>query len=274
MLDSLLVVLEERSEALVPYAVSLAKALGAHATAVYPRRDAAGLEDGSLEARLEGASGAAPRAKAQARDALEGFAAAAEKAGVASEVLYPDIWQDPPRDVLPRFARAFDFALVQQREPGRAPARDDLAAALLAESGRPVWVVPAIQREPAKFKRILMAWDGGAAAARAFSEARRLFSRAEHVEIVTVTSASTRHAVLQGGERLAQRLHRGGVAAEFRRLPSEDDAGNALLSYAADAGADLMVCGGYSHSPLRESLFGGATRRLLTSMTLPLFLAH
>ncbi len=167
MLDSFLVVLEDHSDALIPYAVSAAKSLGAYPTAVWPRRDVTGLEDGSLEARLETAVGGAPARKARARQALEAFALAAKAAGVAAEVLYPDEGEDPPRDVLPRFARAFDFAMVQQREPGRAPARDDLTAALLAESGRPVWVVPAIQREPAKFGRVLVAWDGGAAAAEA-----------------------------------------------------------------------------------------------------------
>ena len=274
MLDSFLVVLEDKTDALIPYAVSAAKALKAHATAVFPRRDAAMLEDGSLEARVEAAAGAAPARKARARDALEAFAAAAKAADVAVETLLPEVWQDPARDVLPRFARAFDFAMVQQRRPGEPPARDDLTAALLAESGRPVWVVPAIQRDPAQFKRVLVAWDGGAAPARAFSEAKRIFEHAQRVEIVTVTSASTHRAVIQGGERLAARLQRGGVAGEFRRLPSEDNPAAALLSYAADVGADLLVCGGYSHSPLRESLFGGATRTLLSSMTLPMFFAH
>ncbi len=80
--------------------------------------------------------------------------------------------------------------------------------------------------------------------------------------------------MVEGGERLARRIARAGVAAEFRRLPSDEDPANALLSYAADVGADLMVCGGYSHSRLRETLFGGATRTFLTSMTLPIFFAH
>ena len=274
MLESFLVVLEDNADALIPYAVSVAKALDAHATAVFPRRDATGLEDGSLEARVEAAAGAAEARKTRARETLQAFADAAKAAGVSAETLEPEVGQDPPRDVLPRFARAFDFALLQQRAPGRAPTRDDLAAALLADSGRPVWVAPAIQRAPAEFKRIVVAWDGGAAAARAFSDAKPIFGRAERVEIVCVVSAHTSHAVIQGGERLAARLKRAGVAGEFRRLPSDEDPANALLSYAADVSADLMVAGGYSHSRLRETLFGGATRTFLTSMTLPMFFAH
>jgi nucleotide-binding universal stress UspA family protein len=274
MLDSFLVVLEEKADALIPYAISAAKALEAFPTAIWPRRDSAGLEDGSLEARLEAASGAAPARAALAREGLAAFTAAADAAGVAAETLEPEPGKDPPRDLLPRYARAFDFTMVQQREPGRPPAGDDLTAALLAGSGRPVWVVPAIQREAAAFKRIVVAWDGGVTAARAFSEAKRIFAHAERVDIVTITGPQTHRAVFQGGERLAKRLQRGGLKADYRRLPSDEDPANALLSYAADMGADLMVTGGYSHSPWRESLFGGATRTLLTSMTLPMFFAH
>jgi nucleotide-binding universal stress UspA family protein len=274
MLESFLVVLEDRADALIPYAVSLAKALSAYPTAVWPRRDVAGLEDGSLEARLEAASGSGPARKARALEDLRAFAAAAEAAQVEAEILEPDVWQDPPRDVLPRFARAFDFTLVQQREPGRPPAGDDVATSLLSESGRPVWVVPAIQRDAAQFKRIVVAWDGGEAAARAFSEARAIFEHAERVDVVTITGPQTHRAVFQGGERLAARLRKAEIAAEYRRLPSYEDAANALLSYAADMGADLMVAGAFNHSPLRQSLFGGATRTLLTSMTLPMFFAH
>ncbi|MDE3176068.1 MAG: universal stress protein [Pseudomonadota bacterium] len=274
MLESFLVVLEDNSEALIPYAISAAKALNAHPTVAWPRRDASGREDGSIEARLETAAGAGPARKARAREDLQAFAAAAKAAGIEAEILEPDIWQDPPRDVVPRFARTFDFTMVQQRQAGRPPGRDDLTAALLAESGRPVLVVPAIHREAAQFKRVLVAWDGGAAAARAFSEAKPILAQAAHVDIVTVTSSQSSRAVSQGGQRLAERLQRAKIAAQFRTLPSEDDPANALLSYAADTSADVMVCGGYSHSRMRESLFGGATRTMLTSMTLPTLFAR
>jgi nucleotide-binding universal stress UspA family protein len=47
-----------------------------------------------------------------------------------------------------------------------------------------------------------------------------------------------------------------------------------LLSYAADIGADLLVCGMYGHSRLHELAFGGVTRSLLAEMTLPVFMVH
>ena len=57
-------------------------------------------------------------------------------------------------------------------------------------------------------------------------------------------------------------------------MPSDEDPANALLSYLADVGADMLVAGGYGHSRLREALFGGVTRTLLSSQTLPLLLSH
>ncbi len=274
MFKNLLVVLEEGPSVVTAYAVSMAKRLDARVTAVRPRRDSAGLADGSMEARLELASGNQETRKGKAREALEAFGAAAKAAGVEAEILLPEDWQDPSREQIAAFARAFDFTVVGQAEPGRSPRNDEIAGQLLLESGRPVLVVPAIQRAPATFARVAVAWDGSATAARAFGDAMPILERADKVEVVSVTTAHSPHAIVQGGERLAQRLVRGGVAATFKRLPSEEDAANALLSYVADTGADLLVAGGYGHSRLREALFGGVTRTFLSSQTLPMFLSR
>jgi nucleotide-binding universal stress UspA family protein len=48
----------------------------------------------------------------------------------------------------------------------------------------------------------------------------------------------------------------------------------AILEEALSLGADLIVMGGYAHSRLRELVFGGATRDLLRSATIPLLMAH
>ena len=51
-------------------------------------------------------------------------------------------------------------------------------------------------------------------------------------------------------------------------------AGEALLSYAADIGADLIVAGAYGHSRMRELAFGGVTKTLLNEMTVPVLFSH
>jgi nucleotide-binding universal stress UspA family protein len=49
---------------------------------------------------------------------------------------------------------------------------------------------------------------------------------------------------------------------------------DALLNYAADSAADMIVMGGYGHSRMREFILGGVTRGMLASMTLPTLLSH
>ena len=49
---------------------------------------------------------------------------------------------------------------------------------------------------------------------------------------------------------------------------------NAILSHAADIGADFIVMGGYGHSRLREFMLGGVTRSILGSMTVPVLMSH
>jgi nucleotide-binding universal stress UspA family protein len=50
--------------------------------------------------------------------------------------------------------------------------------------------------------------------------------------------------------------------------------GELLLSAAADHGSDLLVLGCYGHARFREWVFGGVTRTILGSMTLPVLMSH
>jgi nucleotide-binding universal stress UspA family protein len=50
--------------------------------------------------------------------------------------------------------------------------------------------------------------------------------------------------------------------------------GEVLLAKARELHCDLLVMGGYGHSPLREHLFGGATYFVLEHMDLPVLLSH
>lgn len=51
-------------------------------------------------------------------------------------------------------------------------------------------------------------------------------------------------------------------------------AGERLLSLAADLGSDLLVMGCYGHSPARELVLGGASRSVLRQIPLPVLMAH
>jgi nucleotide-binding universal stress UspA family protein len=74
---------------------------------------------------------------------------------------------------------------------------------------------------------------------------------------------------------MAHHLARHGLKVELNRMTARDvDVANTVLSRAADAGTDLIVMGGYGHSRFREFVLGGATRGILGSMTVPVFMSH
>ena len=51
--------------------------------------------------------------------------------------------------------------------------------------------------------------------------------------------------------------------------------GRALIAYANDKGADLLVMGAYGHGQLSNFLgLGGATAKVISSCPVPLLLAH
>ena len=69
----------------------------------------------------------------------------------------------------------------------------------------------------------------------------------------------------------------GGLGLAFldqRDVAADSDVGGVVLSRAADHNIDLVVMGLYGHSRLREMVLGGASRTLLSSMTIPLFVSH
>jgi nucleotide-binding universal stress UspA family protein len=104
-----------------------------------------------------------------------------------------------------------------------------------------------------------------------------LLKNAEVVQVV-VFNRDDSSAVYEehSGANIAPFLARHDVTAEVSRqsMPSDLDVGNALLSYASDFNADLIVMGGYGHTRLREVLLGGVTRTILATMTVPVLMSH
>lgn len=73
---------------------------------------------------------------------------------------------------------------------------------------------------------------------------------------------------------MALYLARHGVRVEVSAAETEADVGDALLSHAADHRFDLIVMGAFGHSRFREIMLGGATRTVLRSSAVPLWMAH
>jgi nucleotide-binding universal stress UspA family protein len=159
---------------------------------------------------------------------------------------------------------------------GPAPGKGgpDMSAAFtetLMQSARPVLL--SRQSGPRDLlPRIVIGWDGGAAAAHALSASLPLLSHAGTVELWSVQEGEARPAMLDAPRRYLA-LH--GVQANPRVIAcSGEAAGAVLLAEAEAAGASLLVLGGYGHSRLGEVLFGGATVHALAHATIPVFMVH
>ncbi|HYU11247.1 MAG TPA: universal stress protein [Stellaceae bacterium] len=143
-------------------------------------------------------------------------------------------------------------------------------------AGRPVLVVPYAGHFDRVGRRVVIGWDASREAARAVNDAMRLLAGAEVVTVLTIDPEQTPygHGEIPGAD-IALHLARHGVKAQVERTVSAGiGVGNTLLSRAADLEADLLVMGAYGHSRVRELLLGGATRTVLTSMTLPVLMSH
>jgi nucleotide-binding universal stress UspA family protein len=80
---------------------------------------------------------------------------------------------------------------------------------------------------------------------------------------------------LQSGlDALRQWLMWQGVNAAVSVRSASADIASTVIAQAADWRVDLIVMGAYGHSRWTESVLGGATRGLLTSMTVPVLMSH
>lgn len=208
-----------------------------------------------------------------ASDAIARFEEAARLAAISAESRLVEATVADATNIFGSIARTFDLSVVGQAGPKSM--RDDLMIeGALFDSGRPVLVVPYIQRTGLKLDRVMVCWDGSRNAARAINDAMPLLTRSKTIDVVTIGTGKDRLDEIQGAD-IAQHLARHGLNIELRRVNAGDvDVANVILSDAADRDADLIVMGGYGHSRLREFVLGGATRGILSSMTVPTLMSH
>ena len=94
----------------------------------------------------------------------------------------------------------------------------------------------------------------------------------EQVTVVTVEGWSVPGP---SGDSLASHLRRNGIATELTHTTLDGRTpGHAILDTATTVGSSLVVKGAYTHSRLRQLVFGGATRHILYESTLPVLMAH
>ena len=174
-------------------------------------------------------------------------------------------------EALGSLGRAYDLICVARPLPGAAvPSMSALEAALF-ESGRPILIAP--PAPPDKLGEVVVvAWNGSTETARTIAMAMPFLAGAEAVVVLSVEDGMVPGP--SGGE-VAQGLVRNGIAARTHQVKSGERAvGAAILEECKTLGADLLLKGAYTHSRLRQMIFGGATSHILGAAELPVIMAH
>ncbi len=211
---------------------------------------------------------------ADAKAAGERFTAMAEASDADFETRSID---SMPGDGFASAVRHFqlaDLAVVGQQNPDRPePMREGLIEAILFRAGAPVLLAPHSGASAFKPDRVVIAWDGGALAARAVRTGLPLLSRAGHVDAVIV--AEDRKLMDAPGAGIGRHLARHGLDVEIHEIAgSGGDVASAILAFAAERRADWILMGAYGHRRVREFFLGGVTSGMLLSAALPIFMVH
>jgi len=168
--------------------------------------------------------------------------------------------------------RVFDVIVLGK--PGRDPKGPRMATleAGLFESGRPVLIAPPAPR-PQMGTNVLIAWNCSTEQARVTAFAMPILKRASRVVVLTVEGG----AAVPGptGEQLCRYLQLNEVPAKPLTVGLNGRlTGEAVLEHANALGCDLLIKGAYTQSRLRQMIFGGTTRYILSNAELPVLMAH
>jgi nucleotide-binding universal stress UspA family protein len=180
---------------------------------------------------------------------------------------------------LARRAHAIDLVIMGQPDPENPlpPGNEHAVGEVLMSIGRPLLVVPCAGKFETIGRHVLLGWNGSREATRAVHDALPLIQPDGKLTLLSIIPAknAANEADLPTME-LAEHLSRYHikVAADRSMIDDKISVADALLNYVYDNAADLLVIGGYGHSPIWEAVFGGVTRTILEQMTVPTLISH
>ncbi|MGR7993743.1 universal stress protein [Xanthobacter sp. ZOL 2024] len=263
---------DEVSAAALSYGLSLAQQAGAHATI-----QAASLKVvvGNTFVSSVASSLVADhnrRLNALASSLAERARGDAQAQGVSCSVETLQLSYGQLVDTFVAQARVHDIAVLNAQRAS-VDADRGLIEALLFDSGRPLIVVPP-GWDSFKHRRVLIAWDASARAARAVNDAMPILRSAEAVEVVAIATEKQLAKTVPGAE-IAPHLARHGVHVNVKDLVVQEGGIEATLREQASLfGADLLVMGAFNHSLMQEWVLGGVTQSLLKDSSIPLLMSY
>ena len=177
-------------------------------------------------------------------------------------------------EIIGSYGRLFDLVVIGRTPPEVAPDWLSACETALFYCGRPVIVGPGRVAETVG-ETVVVAWNGSTETARTLSLAMPVLKGAKTVTVLSVSGATGGMVPGPGGDEVAVHLAAAGINATAKTVPAKGrSAGETLLAEAGSLGADLLVKGAFTHSRLRQMVFGGTTRHILAAAEIPVFIAH
>lgn len=173
--------------------------------------------------------------------------------------------------VVGQLARLYDVTVLAQPGPYASSGYYALLETVLFESGRPILLAPDGTTDSFA-QTVVIAWNGSTESARTIALAGPYLRRARQVHILSVEggmiAGPTAHQVQSS-------LRRSGIASEAHVIAEDRrSTGEAILEETAKLGGELLIKGAYTHSRLRQMIFGGATNHILREAEIPVLMAH
>jgi nucleotide-binding universal stress UspA family protein len=173
------------------------------------------------------------------------------------------------------YGRAADLLVIARTGSPDDGGLTTIETALL-DSGRPLLIpgqIPGPAPLSALPESVVIGWKPTREAAHALAAALPFLERAREVVLLAVGEDSN-DPDAEAMARVAEGLAWHGVPAAPLTLPSgPQGAAYTLLAAAAERRA-LLVIGGYGHNRLKEWIFGGVTRQVLQTASVPVLIAH
>lgn len=259
------------------YALNLASRMGAHLTILLTQFEPIGSgpfeEPDNMQSCGDVAHSPATWVDRAARTTELAYAAARQSQVRCTVLNLPGENGSQARELLIDKAQVHDCTIVGVQGPLRYP-KQGVVEGMLFGSGRPIILTP-LRVLPPTQEKILVAWDASRSAVRALHDALPILVHASEVLVVLVTG-DRKFRAIESGPEVCHYLSRWNVKSRFELLERGDGGvGGALLEYATQVRASLLVMGGFGHAREREFLFGSATQDIFkANLDLAVLLSH
>ena len=172
-----------------------------------------------------------------------------------------------PNEFISAQARAADLVIGQRLSPGDKFHTYDPGTVIIG-AGRPVLVIPRGMRR-FQSSNVLIAWKDTREARRAVRDALPFLKQAQSVCIAMANPDDSQRADAQIADLLEYLRHHDISASRQIATVADENEGNILGALARDHESNLIVAGAYGRTRLSEWIFGGVTRHLLLTSSVP-----